>query len=73
VAGEAIDAIKGNCSIIGEVNEVVPRSRPRSSNRARHPENTRSHQHAAQGTKNVADNITVLKAGADAARGLADD
>ena len=37
VAGEAIDAIKGIGSIIGEVNEVVPRSRPRSSNRAPPP------------------------------------
>jgi len=46
---------------------------PRSSKQgAATQEITRSTQHAAQSTKNVADNITGVKAGADAAAVAAD-
>jgi methyl-accepting chemotaxis protein len=74
VAGEAIDAIKGIGSIIGEVNEVATAIAAAVQQQgAATQEITRSTQHAAQGTKNVADNITGVKAGADAAAVAADD
>jgi methyl-accepting chemotaxis protein len=74
VAGEAIDAIKGIGSIIGEVNEVATAIAAAVLQQgAATQEITRSTQHAAQGTKNVADNITGVKAGADAAAVAADD
>ena len=74
VAGEAIDAIKGIGSIIGEVNEVATAIAAAVQQQgAATQEITRSTQHAAHGTKNVADNITGVKAGADAAAVAADD
>jgi len=74
VAGEAIDAIKGIGSIIGEVNEVATAIAAAVQQQgAATQEITRSTQFAAQGTKNVSDNITGVKADADAAAAAADD
>jgi methyl-accepting chemotaxis protein len=74
VAGEAIDAIKGIGSIIGEVNEVATAIAAAVQQQgAATQEITRSTQTAAQGTKNVSDNITGVKAGADAAAAAAED
>jgi methyl-accepting chemotaxis protein len=74
VAGEAIDAIKGIGSIIGEVNEVATAIAAAVQEQgAATQEISRSTQHAAQGTKNVSDNITGVKADADAAAAAADD
>jgi methyl-accepting chemotaxis protein len=74
VAGDAIDAIKGIGSIIGEVNEVATAIAAAVQQQgAATQEITRSTQFAAQGTKNVSDNITGVKAGADAAAVAADD
>ena len=74
VAGEAIDAIKGIGSIIGEVNEVATAIAAAVQQQgAATQEISRSTQHAAQGTKNVSDNITGVKADADAAAAAADD
>ena len=58
VAGEAIDAIKGIGGIIGEVNEVATAIAAAVQQQgAATQEITRSTQFAAQGTKNVSDNI----------------
>jgi methyl-accepting chemotaxis protein len=74
VAGEAIDAIKGIGSIIGEVNEVATAIAAAVQQQgAATQEISRSTQHAALGTKNVSDNITGVKADADAAAAAADD
>jgi methyl-accepting chemotaxis protein len=74
VAGEAIDAIKGIGSIIGEVNEVATAIAAAVQEQgAATQEITRSTQFAAQGTKNVSDNITGVKADADAAAAAAED
>ena len=74
VANEAIDAIKGIGSIIGEVNEVATAIAAAVQEQgAATQEITRSTQHAAQGTKNVSDNITGVKADADAAALAAED
>jgi methyl-accepting chemotaxis protein len=74
VAGDAIDAIKGIGSIIGEVNEVATSIAAAVQEQgAATQEITRSTQHAAQGTKNVADNITGVKTDADAAAAAAEN
>ena len=74
VAGEAIDAIKSIGSIIGEVNEVATAIAAAVQQQgAATQEITRSTQFAAQGTKNVSDNITGVKADADAAAAAAED
>ncbi len=74
VAGEAIDAIKSIGGIIGEVNEVATAIAAAVQEQgAATQEITRSTQFAAQGTKNVSDNITGVKADADAAATAADD
>jgi methyl-accepting chemotaxis protein len=74
VAGDAIDAIKGIGSIIGEVNEVATAIAAAVQEQgAATQEITRSTQHAAIGTKNVSDNITGVKADADAAAAAAED
>jgi methyl-accepting chemotaxis protein len=74
VANEAIDAIKGIGNIIGEVNEVATAIADAVQQQgAATQEITRSTQHAAQGTKNVADNITGVKTDADAAAAAAED
>jgi methyl-accepting chemotaxis protein len=74
VAGEAIDAIKGIGSIIGEVNEVATAIAAAVQQQgAATQEITRSTQYAAQGTKNVSDNITGVRTGADAAAAAADN
>ena len=66
VAGEAIDAIKGIGSIIGEVNEVATAIAAAVQEQgAATQEITRSTQYAAQGTKNVSENIMGVKADAD--------
>jgi methyl-accepting chemotaxis protein len=66
VAGEAIDAIKGIGSIIGEVNEVATAIAAAVQEQgAATQEITRSTQHAAQGTKNVSDNIIGVRTDAD--------
>jgi methyl-accepting chemotaxis protein len=72
VAGEAIDAIKGIGSIIAEVNDVATAIAAAVQEQgAATQEITRSMQYAAQGTKNVSDNITGVKADADAAAAAA--
>lgn len=74
VAGDAIDAIKGIGSIIGEVNEVATAIAAAVQEQgAATQEITRSTQYAAQGTKNVSDNITGVKADADASAAAAED
>ncbi len=74
VAGEAIDAIKGIGSIIGEVNEVATAIAAAVQEQgAATQEITRSTQYAAQGTKNVSENITGVKADADSAAAAADN
>jgi methyl-accepting chemotaxis protein len=74
VAGEAIDAIKRIGGIIGEVNEVATAIAAAVQEQgAATQEITRSTQYAAQGTKNVSDNIVGVKADADAAAVAADD
>ncbi|HEY0912357.1 MAG TPA: HAMP domain-containing methyl-accepting chemotaxis protein [Bradyrhizobium sp.] len=74
VAGDAIDAIKGIGSIIGEVNEVATAIAAAVQQQgAPTQEISRSTQHAALGTKNVSDNIPGVKADADAAAAAADD
>jgi methyl-accepting chemotaxis protein len=74
VAGEAIDAIKRIGGIIGEVNEVATAIAAAVQEQgAATQEITRSTQYAAQGTKNVSDNIIGVKADADAAAVAADD
>jgi methyl-accepting chemotaxis protein len=74
VAGEAIDAIKGIGSIIGEVNEVATAIAAAVQEQgAATQEITRSTQYAAQGTKNVSENITGVKADADASAAAAEN
>ena len=74
VAGDAIDAIKGIGSIIGEVNEVATAIAAAVQEQgAATQEITRSTQHAAQGTKNVSDNITGVKTDADAGAAAAEN
>jgi methyl-accepting chemotaxis protein len=74
VAGEAIDAIKGIGSIIGQVNEVATAIAAAVQEQgAATQEITRSTQHAAQGTKNVSENITGVKTDADASAAAADN
>jgi methyl-accepting chemotaxis protein len=74
VAGDAIDAIKGIGSIIGEVNEVATAIAAAVQEQgAATQEITRSTQYAARGTKNVSDNIVGVKTDADAAAAAADD
>ena len=74
VAGEAIDAIKGIGSIIGEVNEVATAIAAAVQEQgAATQEITRSTQYAAQGTKNVSDNISGVKADADASAAAAEN
>jgi methyl-accepting chemotaxis protein len=68
VANEAIEAIKAIGGIIGEVNEVATAIAAAVEEQgAATQEITRSTQQAAQGTKNVSDNITGVSADADAA------
>ena len=74
VAGEAIDAIKTIGGIIGEVNEVATAIAAAVQEQGTATQEiTRSTQLAAHGTKNVSDNITGVKADADAAAVAADD
>jgi methyl-accepting chemotaxis protein len=74
VAGETVDAIKGIGGIIGEVNEVATAIAAAVQEQgAATAEITRSTQHAAQGTKNVSDNILGVKTDADAAAAAAED
>jgi methyl-accepting chemotaxis protein len=73
VAGDAINAIQAIGGIIGEVNEVATAIAAAVQEQgAATQEITRSTQYAAQGTKNVADNITGVKTDADAAAGAAE-
>jgi methyl-accepting chemotaxis protein len=72
VANEAIDAIKGIGSIIGEANEVATAIAAAVQEQgAATQEITRSTQYAAQGTKNVSDNITGVRTDADASAAAA--
>jgi methyl-accepting chemotaxis protein len=74
VAGEAIDAIKGIGSIIGEVNEVATAIAAAVQEQgAATQEITRSTQFAAQGTRNVSENITGVRTDADAAAEAAEN
>jgi methyl-accepting chemotaxis protein len=74
VAGEAINAIQTIGGIIGEVNEVATAIAAAVQEQgAATQEITRSTQYAAQGTKNVSDNITGVKADADAAAAAANN
>jgi methyl-accepting chemotaxis protein len=67
VAGEAIQAIQTIGGIIGEVNEVATAIAAAVEEQgAATQEITRSTQQAAQGTRNVSDNIVGVSAGADA-------
>ena len=73
VAGDAINAIQAIGGIIGEVNEVATAIAAAVQEQgAATQEITRSTQYAAQGTKNVSDNITGVKMDADAAAGAAE-
>jgi methyl-accepting chemotaxis protein len=72
VAGDAIAAIQAIGGIIGEVNEVATAIAAAVQEQgAATQEITRSTQYAAQGTRNVSENITGVKADADAAAGAA--
>jgi methyl-accepting chemotaxis protein len=74
VAGDAINAIQTIGGIIGEVNEVATAIAAAVQEQgAATQEITRSTQFAAQGTKNVTDNIGGVKADADAAAAAADN
>ena len=74
VASDAINAIQTIGGIIGEVNEVATAIAAAVQEQgAATQEITRSTQFAAQGTRNVSDNITGVKADADAAAGAADN
>jgi methyl-accepting chemotaxis protein len=74
VASDAINAIQTIGGIIGEVNEVATAIAAAVQEQgAATQEITRSTQFAAQGTKNVSDNITGVKADADAAAAAADN
>ncbi|QOZ44734.1 methyl-accepting chemotaxis protein [Bradyrhizobium sp. CCBAU 53340] len=73
VAGDAINAIQAIGGIIGEVNEVATSIAAAVQEQgAATEEITRSTQYAAQGTKNVLDNISGVKADADTAAGAAE-
>jgi len=68
VAGEAVNAIQVIGNIIGEVNEVATAIAAAVQQQgAATQEITRSTQFAAQGTKNVSDNMSGVRAGADTA------
>jgi methyl-accepting chemotaxis protein len=68
VAGEAVEAIKGIGGIIGEVNEVATAIAAAVEEQgAATQEISRNTQYAAQGTRNVAENVAGVKADADAA------
>jgi methyl-accepting chemotaxis protein len=68
VANEAIEAIKGIGGVIGEVSEVTTAIAAAVEEQgAATREISRSTQHAAQGTRNVSENITGVKTDADAA------
>ncbi len=74
VAGDAVDAIKAIGSIIGEVNEVATAIAAAVEQQgAATQEITRSTEHAAHGTKNVAENITGVKIDAGAAAAAAEN
>lgn len=74
VAGDAVNAIQAIGGIIGEVNEVATAIAAAVQEQgAATQEITRSTQYAAQGTKNVSDNITGVKADADTAAGAAEN
>ncbi|UPT86583.1 methyl-accepting chemotaxis protein [Bradyrhizobium barranii subsp. apii] len=74
VASDAINAIQTIGGIIGEVNEVATAIAAAVQEQgAATQEITRSTQFAAQGTRNVSDNITGVRADADAAAGAADN
>jgi methyl-accepting chemotaxis protein len=74
VAGDAIDAIKTIGGIIGEVNDVATAIAAAVQEQgSATQEITRSTQVAAHGTKNVSDNVTGVKADADAAAAAADN
>jgi methyl-accepting chemotaxis protein len=73
VANAAVDAIKGIGSIIGEVNEVATAIAAAVHEQgAATQEITRSTQYAAQGTRNVSENILGVKTDADAAAAAAE-
>ncbi len=73
VAGDAISAIQAIGGIIGEVNEVATAIAAAVQEQgAATQEITRSTQYAAQGTRNVSENITGVKLDADAAAGAAE-
>jgi methyl-accepting chemotaxis protein len=68
VAGEAVNAIQVIGNIIGEVNEVATAIAAAVQQQgAATQEITRSTQFAAQGTKNVSDNMSGVRAEADTA------
>jgi methyl-accepting chemotaxis protein len=72
VANEAIEAIKGIGGIIGEVNEVATAIAAAVEEQgAATQEISRNTQSAAQGTRNVSENIAGVKADADAAATVA--
>jgi methyl-accepting chemotaxis protein len=72
VANEAIEAIKGIGGIIGEVNEVATAIAAAVEEQgAATQEISRNTQYAAQGTRNVSENIAGVKADADAAATVA--
>jgi len=72
VAGEAIEAINRIGGIIGEVNEVATAIAAAVQEQgAATQEITRSTQYAAQGTKQVSDNVSGVKSDADAAAAAA--
>ena len=74
VAGDAIKAIQAIGGTIGEVNEVATAIAAAVQEQgAATKEITRSTQYAAQGTKNVSDNITGVKADADTAAAAAEN
>jgi len=72
VAGEAVSAIQAIGNIIGEVNEVATAIAAAVQQQgAATQEITRSTQYAAQGTKNVSDNMSGVKTDADSAAAAA--
>jgi len=74
VAGDAINAIQAIGGIIGEVNEVATAIAAAVQEQgAATQEITRSTQYAAQGTRNVSDNIIGVKADAGTAAGAAEN
>jgi methyl-accepting chemotaxis protein len=74
VAGEAIEAIKRIGSIIGEVNEVATAIAAAVQEQgAATQEITRSTQFAAQGTRNVSENMLGVKTDADASASAAEN